>query len=158
MYFDRFRGRIILDFFDVFLISMWIAIQATNFIKYYSSEESKNLRLVKDLTRQSNLANYSRKKKPNLVKYSSNSLKVPSINPLFSRGGEIKSHIPLRIAEKIQNFTIYFMLYLKEIQFFNKKRIMKLISSGGQIYLKLVLSTWNIEYLNGYFIYSTETR
>jgi len=137
MYYNKALGRIILDLFDYFLISVIISIYFTEYLKNYFSEEQKMLRLREDLINKSKLV-----KSSSQTITSSSATRVQKIFNFALRGGDEK--VLFANAEKIKTFVIYLLAFLEK-KLNNNNKIFNIIVVGARLYLRFILLVWKID-------------
>ena len=133
MYYNKFVGRLILDAFDYFLISSFIASILALYLKDYLSEKASMARLKNDIIKKSRLIEPS--------KSSSKKSKIQKIYrfALDNRGGDDYKY---QLADKIKDLVIKLAVFLKEKEL--RAKVLKLIFTQGRLVLQLVLSICKI--------------
>jgi hypothetical protein len=141
MYYNRFVNRFILDAFDYFLISSFIASRLAPYLKRSLSEEASMERL------KDSILNESRLIEPSKSILSSEQAKIQTIYRLAldSRGG---SNPEYQLAEKIERIAFRLAYFLRNREL--RAKFLKIIFTKGRLVLQLVLSVCNIDL---YYLY-----
>jgi hypothetical protein len=114
MYYDKFKGRIIVDEIDIYLLIAILSIYATRLAQSHFSEEKKMERLRRDIIRQSKLFKSSSSVP---VKDTSFATRVSNPSTLMIRGGNLERLKNLKLltslTKKIKQWInwLWFILY-----------------------------------------------
>lgn len=98
MYYDKYRGRIIFDELDIYLLIAILSIYATRLAQSHFSEEKKMERLRRDIIRQSKLFKSSSSV---TVKDTSFATRVSNPSTLTIRGGNLERLKNLKLLTNI---------------------------------------------------------